>query len=596
MRTLFGAARSRSRSSADTSVAPGPLHGLGRRAARPLVRNLHLGLLIAAVALAALGGTLTGNATSSRSAGPRSSRPAHHTLAPGNRLETPATPPPALAATTVPPVAAPAAVATAPPLAAREDFAFAPYWTLPQSGTFSLTGLSTIAYFSIGVNANGTLLESGPGWNGYESQSLASLITRAHAAGERVVLTVNDFDQGSLNALTSSPTAPGTLAAALIPALQAKNLDGVNFDFEGQGNGDQAGLTHLIATVSAALRATDPHWQITMDTYASSAGDPGGFYNIPALAPSVDAFFVMAYELNYGATQGPASPLTSGMFSDMTTLAQYTAVVPASKVILGTGFFGIDWPTTDGTLQAQATGPATDIPDAQVQGSTDPIYWDPTTTTGWTSYQVGAQWHESFFEDPLGLFELSQLAAHYGVRGVGIWALGMENDDTQMISALDGVRPPGPVPSSGPVSTTASPGSATAPVVAPPPGGNGAVVATEGTAAPATPANPAPSAPTTTTTTTTPPTTTTPTTTSPWVTTGIFEGATVTLTAVPTSPVDTALYLGTLTGFTTTNPAQACLGQDAPLKVYRSGSASGYDIAVASAPTDCATQEFTFPS
>ena len=35
-----------------------------------------------------------------------------------------------------------------------------------------------------------------------------------------------------------------------------------------------------------------------MAVYASSAGDPGGFYNIAALAPAVDGFFVMAYQMN----------------------------------------------------------------------------------------------------------------------------------------------------------------------------------------------------------------------------------------------------------------------------------------------------------
>ena len=240
-----------------------------------------------------------------------------------------------LAPATAAPTAAPASLVDQPPLAGRENFAFAPYWTLPQSSSFSITGLSTLAYFSVDVNANGTLDEGGPGWSGFQSQALADLITRAHAAGERVVLTVTDFDQGSLDALTSSPTAAGTLAAALVPLLQAKSLDGVNYDFEGEGSGDQAGLTNLIAAVSSALRAADPHWQITMDTYASSAGDRGGFYDIGALAPSVDAFFVMDYELNLAGTATAASPLTSGMFSSQTTLAQYTAAAPASKVILG---------------------------------------------------------------------------------------------------------------------------------------------------------------------------------------------------------------------------------------------------------------------
>ena len=105
----------------------------------------------------------------------------------------------ALAPATAAPTAAPATLADQPPLAAREDFAFAPYWTLAQSPTFSLTGLSTLAYFSIDVNGNGTLDESGPGWNGFQSQDLADLITRAHAAGS-----------GSCSPSPTSARAPST--------------------------------------------------------------------------------------------------------------------------------------------------------------------------------------------------------------------------------------------------------------------------------------------------------------------------------------------------------------------------------------------------
>jgi spore germination protein YaaH len=181
-------------------------------------------------------------------------------------------------------------------------------------------------------------------------------VTRAHAAGDRVVLTVTDFDQQSLDALTSSPSAAGTLAAAVVSAVEAKNLDGVNLDFEGQGSADQAGLTALVGTVSAAVHAADPHYQVTMDTYASAAGDPAGFYDIAALASEVDGFFVMAYDLNLQGAPSAVSPLTSDMFSDETTLTQYTAVVPAAKVVLGLPFYGYDWPTANGSLSAAAPG------------------------------------------------------------------------------------------------------------------------------------------------------------------------------------------------------------------------------------------------
>ncbi len=102
--------------------------------------------------------------------------------------------------------------------------------------------------------------------------------------------------------------------------------------------------------------------------------------------------------------------------------------MPASKVILGVPFFGIDWPTNNGTMAANAAGGANDIPDSQAAAN-GPEYWDPVTDTAWTSYQVGNQWHESYYEGLNGLFDISQLAAHYNARGVGIWALGMENND-----------------------------------------------------------------------------------------------------------------------------------------------------------------------
>ena len=488
-----------------------------------------------------------------------------------------------LAPASAPPTAAPADLIDQPPLAARENFAFAPYWTLPQSSTFSITGLSTLAYFSIDVNPNGTLDESGPGWSGFQSQALADLITRAHAAGERVVLTVTDFDQGSLNALTSSPTAAGTLSAALIPLLTAKSLDGINYDFEGAGNGDQVGLTNLVTAVSSALRAADPHWQITMDTYASSAGDPNGFYNIPALAPAVDAFFVMDYELNLAGTATAASPLTSGMYSSQTTLAQYTAAAPASKVILGTPFFGIDWPTNNGTMAANATGGASDIPDSQAQ-SNGPEYWDPVTHTAWTSYQVGSQWHESYYEGENGLYDLSQLASHYGARGVGIWALGMEGDGAKLIASLDGISPGGP-PGTGPQATTASPApsagpaapTAAAPGAAPPPPATTTTNAPTPTTAPP-PSSPA--APTTTTTTAE-------------TITGDYGGATVTLTPIASSQVLGVWPAGTLTNFDSTNPAYSCLN-GSTLNVV--DNVNGTHVAEATTPTNCIAQDFQLSS
>src|SRR5579884_2220046 len=240
------------------------------------------------------GGTGGSFATSAGSAPTHSGR----LPAGGNSLQAALHPALDLPAATSKPAPAPPSLAGAPPLASHEIFGYAPYWTLPQSSSFDVADLTTLAYFSVDANGDGSLDQSGAGWNGYESQDLANLVTRAHGAGDRVVLTVTCFSQSALNQITSDPRAPATLASALVGAVSAKNLDGVNFDLQGEGSGDRAGLTSLITQGSQALHAANPHWQVTMATYASAAGDSAGFYDIAALAPAVDGFFVMAYDMN----------------------------------------------------------------------------------------------------------------------------------------------------------------------------------------------------------------------------------------------------------------------------------------------------------
>jgi spore germination protein YaaH len=540
-----------------------------------------------------------------------------------------------LARATAPPPPAPPSLADEPPLRPHEVFGFAPYWSLGQATGYDLSGYTTIAYFALGVNADGTLQESGPGWDGYESQDFANLVARAHAEGTRVVLTVSCFSQASLDELSSSATAAATLAAAVAAAVAAKNLDGVNIDFEGQGPADQAGLTRLVTAVSSVLHAADPHDQVTIDTYASSAGDPAGFYDVPALAPVVDGFFVMAYDLNLSAAPSAESPITSAALSDAEAAAQYAAAVPPSKVVLGSSFFAYTWPTTNGTMAATPTGAAVPETDAQVFASGRPAYWDPVTDTAWTSYEVGDQWYETYYEDPASLYLVAQLAEQEGFAGVGAWALGMDGNDPQMTAALDGGAPPAWTTSTGPASTSQSgpPPAVVAARPAPPPRAAGGAAGN--------PASPHGSSPPSTSSTTggapgaggpggasgavsgagsgaggsggapgaggsgagsgagsggasggTPGSASGGGSTARYA--GVFDGQSVPLTLLSSPPAGATLRpAGTLTGFATTDPALSCLASAPSLTVSLDVTAGIY-LVVASEPGDCADAEFSF--
>ena len=458
----------------------------------------------------------------------------------GNRLQVRGHHTAPLAGATSAPEPAPPSLSGSAPLQSHEVFGYAPYWTLPQESQFDVKDLTTLAYFSVDANADGTLDESGSGWNGYQSQDLVDLVNRSHAAGDRVVLTITCFSQQSLDEITSDPGAPARLSAALIAAVQAKNLDGVNFDFEGEGSGDQAGLTNLITKVSAALHATDPHWQVTMATYASAAGDPNGFYNIAALAPAVDGFFVMAYDMNSKTTPSATSPLFGPAFTDAEALEQYCKVMPPSKVILGLPFYGYDWPTTDGTATASATGPESPLPDSTIATSGHPTYWDPVTDTPWTSYEVGDQWHKTYFDDPTSLALKAQLANYFHIAGVGIWALGMDGNDPAMMAALLGDAPAAKDDVIGP----------------PPPPGSG------------------------------------------FLSLATYDGTpNVLLTPIAApAPGSTAQPVGTLSSFATFDPALGCLQTGPPLVVWSISTLPGVLVVVASTPTDCAAALWSFPA
>jgi hypothetical protein len=506
-------------------VEPGratPGHPGRRRASRTVLATglASLALILGAVLMA--GGVLAATG---------SAAPTDHTEAHLVASGRPA-PAPGVALDLPPATSAPA---PAPPSVAdtstrpHEVFGYAPYWTLAQSSGFPVGDFSTIAYFSVDVDADGSIDESGSGWTGYQSQDLVDLITRAHQAGVRVVLTATCFSQATLDAITHDPSAGAALGANLVKLVQAKDLDGVNLDFEGAGSADQAGLDRLVAQVGSTLRQADPDYQFTMATYASSASDADGFYDIAGLAPSVDAFFVMAYELDQPTSPGPAAQLAGGPYTDQSVLAQYAAVAGPGKVILGVPLYGYDWPTTGPDLGDSPDGPAQAVTYAQAMAS-GPTYWDPSSDTAWTAYQSHGQWHQVFFDNADSLAMKAQLVSSSNVLGIGVWALGMQGADQSVLSVLDGDAAPLHLPPVGPTGSSPAPAPSGATVDAPAGVRGGSAHHHRATTTTTRP-------PATTTTTTRPPATTTTTVASSTTTTSTTTTTTTTTTTVAHGPV-----------------------------------------------------------
>ena len=156
----------------------------------------------------------------------------------------------------------------------REVFGFLPYWETGSSLDYDT--LSTVAYFGIALNNDGTLYKAGNGWNGWVSSTMTSVINNAHAHGTRVALTVESFAWDSAGAaaqraLLSSPTASLTAAQQIAAEVGRRGADGVNLDFEPIASGQSANYVTFVRTLRVELDKVHAGYELTF----CATGTPG---------------------------------------------------------------------------------------------------------------------------------------------------------------------------------------------------------------------------------------------------------------------------------------------------------------------------------
>ena len=352
--------------------------------------------------------------------------------------------------------AAPAPVASEPiftaPLPAHHVVGYVPYWELASIQPAAIADASELVYSSLCPAADGTIDPGRPGSDcahglaDLAGAPLAALINAAHAAGARVLLSVESTNDARIETIEAhaSSVAP-VLAANLARLERTYGFDGTNIDFEGTKPADREPYVRFARLLTAALRADVPGGEILIDTYADAAAGSQSFFDPKRLAPLADALFVMNYSLQSNDHGSAGSPLETNDlgYSAVQSLIEYTKQVSAAKLILGVPFYGFDFVTTSGRPGALATAAApTSQPYRAILHAAFPPLWDPTTETPFSRFVRDGQWHQLWFDDPVSIALKVALASDFHTAGVGAWAFGMEDGNALMLSALTGDAPP----------------------------------------------------------------------------------------------------------------------------------------------------------
>jgi spore germination protein YaaH len=350
-------------------------------------------------------------------------------------------------------------IAALPNGLSKEVFGYLPYWavTPAQLANLDYRLVTSIAYFSVGARGDGTLAKTTStgapttGWAAWTSADMTSVISKAHARGVRVVLTVTmmawDYDFTAMTNLLTSPTNRARLAAEIASAVEARGADGVSLDFEPMPNSLEAPYTAFVRELKAKLKSVGAGSYLTVATTGGAASWDEGYDLAGLTAPgAADALMVMAYDFNWSgsARAGAVAPMDSPYVLDArSAMADFLARVPGSKLIWGVPYYGRAWTTTSSTLNGrtcrssgtcQVASWASTYVDARAAAAERGRRWDPTGQVPWYTYRSTTYrtYVQGYYDDAQSLSGKYKAVKANGLRGIGIWHLLMDGSRREL--------------------------------------------------------------------------------------------------------------------------------------------------------------------
>ncbi len=312
---------------------------------------------------------------------------------------------------------------------ARPDTMIAAFYAIWQkSGLYSLRlnaeRLTDLFPEWLHLNRAGTALDF-KDWDPEVTQSNLDVIdvARDHHIDIHPVLNnaeAGQFDPVRAHVLLSSTRNQLDLAHAVRDWLVKQEFQGLNLDLENLRPEDYARLPRFVALLRGVLHPAG--LQLSVDVEAGRRDLP-----LEQLAAAADYVVLMSYA-QHAAAGNPGPVAAVGWFDSV--LARTVQRVPASKLVVGIGNYGLDWPSNGKPPAAvtyqQALFTAQDNrPDDPPQQLVD---FDPVALNPTFQYQDdSSKTHEVWMLDAATAYNDLLLARKSGVKDAALWVLGSED-------------------------------------------------------------------------------------------------------------------------------------------------------------------------
>ncbi len=316
-------------------------------------------------------------------------------------------------------------------------FGFLPTWMVGKTKEYG-SEVSHLIFLGIEVDEEGNLI-----WdvqskkinneNYLEQKKLTKM------SGGKNILGIKLFDDEKLGELLDSEVAKNNLINQIKEVVDEGNFDGVNIDFEFQGN-PVAILEDDFFDFLNNLKESGVG-EVSADVFANTIikGSEG---NLKKMMENLDYLVVMAYDFHYPGVDyaGAVAPISSEAGERNINEVVESCINNAldkNKIILAYPLYGYEWKTETNELGSKIIRGWYQMASwARVKNlietafvETSAVKWDDLSMSPWLSFELNGEIHQIYFENERSLKAKIDLVRQNKFEGFGYWALGYEGND-----------------------------------------------------------------------------------------------------------------------------------------------------------------------
>lgn len=239
----------------------------------------------------------------------------------------------------------------------KEVIGFLPYWLLDKAQTDYSRYISTLTYFSLTLENDGTIKkynnpgELEPGWYTLTSGKAEPFLTQATKSKVKLSLLVFSGNNDNIAELLTDPTGHARqLLTEIKPVMQEYGFTDLNMDIENGGEASDEARMKFGQFIRQIKNGLEKNQTLTIDI----TGDDlvkRKLIDVAYVGQMADRIVIMAYDYHSpgSSVTGPVSPLGGGgsvaEYDVQTAVAEALRILPAEKIILGIPLYGYEWET-----------------------------------------------------------------------------------------------------------------------------------------------------------------------------------------------------------------------------------------------------------